>query len=385
MSNKFKFINSLLENEKFNPSQKERFFKLVSKELEKSSDLDAQVLEEINKIKEKIKLLEKSSDDSFVDFKDHTNRKSQVEYTPAKKNKPEPNPKHVADFMSLFNQREGLKYLSHDYDENDEFGIDKFLIAANDVFQKETKKLNIPQSLWRIVKQFAFDSKQTEWTSISEDYKKDIPIRIGWATPELRNWSKQNYLHPIRNEEYKKIIKDFKRITRIENGNLDKLIDAALENTFENEIENYEIKKIDLLKADFYSHVGFLKTAFEAIFEEIKKRSDSETKKKITIKYERSISDEGYYLRKIGITHHKSFPSKELGVIIKEWQEKGNMGKIKEKLRGYSHWAVETIIEGKPTKVNILKEKQNPEHEIMKCEAEELPEGFTHILTFYYK
>jgi hypothetical protein len=285
--------------------------------------------------------------------------------------------------MSLFNQRDGLKYLTHDYDENSEFNIDKFLISANEVFKEKTKKdkLNIPQSLWRIVKRFAFDSKQTEWTSISEDYKKPMPITIGWATKELRDWSKQNQLHPIRNEDYKKIINDFKRITRIESPNLNTLIDATLESTFEKEIENFDIKKIDLSKADFYSHVGFLKTAFETIFEEIKRRSDSPQKKKITIKYERSISDDGYYLRKIVITHHKSAPNKELEVLLKEWQEKGSMGKIKEKLRGYCHWSVETMIEGAPTRVDILRENKAIEYGHIKCD----PDGFKHILTFYYK
>jgi hypothetical protein len=53
---KFKFIQNLLENEKFDLSQKERFFKLVSKELEKSSELDIKVLADIKKIKEKIGL-----------------------------------------------------------------------------------------------------------------------------------------------------------------------------------------------------------------------------------------------------------------------------------------------------------------------------------------
>ena len=126
------------------------------------------------------------------------------------------------------------------------------------------------------------------------------------------------------------------------------------------------------------------KTIF-SIFEEIKKRSDFSDKREVTIKYERSISDEGYYLRKIVITHHNSFPNKELGLCLKEWQEKGNMGKIKEKLRGYCHWSVETIIEETPTKVNILKEKETKEYEIINCKKEDAPEGFTHILTFYYK
>jgi hypothetical protein len=434
--NKFSFINQLLQKEKFTASQKERVLKLVTKELARVEGNEKHILSEIELIKSRIGLQSKADESSAKNLGpkrgkqtlmpedigallegakepeilhdvlvkkhnttspeeglqillDNTIHKRKVEggndSSVNSKKSPEPNPKHVADFMSLFNQRNGLKYLTHDYDENSEFEIDKFLIDANKVFREETKKINIPTSLWAIVKQFAFDSKQTEWTSISEDYKKSIPNKIGWATKELRDWSKKKSRHPIRNKEYEKIINDFKRITRIESSNLEILIGANLENIFGNEIENFEVEKIDLKKADFYSHIGFLKIAFDTIFEEIKKRSDSSEKKKITIKYERSVSDDDYYLRKIIITHHKSFPAKELTVILKEWNEKGNMGKIKEKLRGYCHWSVETMIEDTPTRVNILKETETEEHELISLEKGEKLDGFNHILTFYYK
>ena len=49
--NKFKFINTLLNKEKFNPNQKERFLKLVSKELEGSFDTDIKILQGIEEIK----------------------------------------------------------------------------------------------------------------------------------------------------------------------------------------------------------------------------------------------------------------------------------------------------------------------------------------------
>jgi hypothetical protein len=379
------FVKNLLKDNKINAQQREKVFHLVARDFVTSDSELKRVSEEINGRKEVshlIKRIEKI-ESSLSELKNK--EKMLLKPIRLQKKSPEHNPKHVADFMSLFNQRAGLKYLTHDYDEDSVFDVNEFLKAAFRVFEKETKRLNIPPSLWRIVKQFAFDSKQTEWTSISIDYKKDIPLKIGWATPELRNWSKQNHLHPIRNEEYKKIINDFKRITRIESSNLEKLIDAALVTSFGNEIENFKIEKINLSKADFYTHVNFLKIAFNTIFEEIIKRSDSKRKKEITIKYKRDISDDGYHLRKILITHHKSFPTKELEVLLKEWQEKGNMGNIKEKLYGYCHWSVETMIDDVPTKVNILKEKGTPEYEIIKYETEELKEGFTHILTFYYK
>lgn len=380
---RYDFILDLIENKKLNPSQKERVLVLSAQEIKKEGEF----------LKDRLRKLEDGDRKDAVlikrieEIENRLNKLKGVQNTPVKpirehEDVPKPNPKHVADFMSLFNKRDGLKYLTHDYDENSDFDIDKFLISANNVFKEKTKKLNIPQSLWRIVKEYAFDSKQTEWTSISEDYKKPIQLKIGWATKKLRDWSKQNNLHPIHNEEYKKIINDFKRITRIESPNLEKIINTTLDSVFKLEKDSFKIEKIALSKADFYSHVEFLKTAFKTIFEEIKIRSDSPDKKKISIKYERSASEDGYYLRKILITHHQSFPpAKELKLILDEWQEKGNMGKIKEKLTGYCHWSVETIIEDDPIRVNILREKEISEYE----QIEYNPEGFTHILTFYYK
>ncbi|MDN3607264.1 hypothetical protein [Kaistella yonginensis] len=376
---KYDFIQELLGNKKLTPAQKERVLLLTSAEIRKDKEAGGLLEERVIKNEESIIVINKNVSKIENDFTEMKNKNFKTDS--ASSNSEKANPKDVADFMSLFNQRDGLKYLTHDFDENSEFDIDKFLISANNVFnQKTNNDLNIPQSLWSIVKQFAFNSKQTEWTSISENYKKDMPIAIGWASKELRTWSKDNHLHPIRNEKYEKIVNDFKRITRVEAPNLEKIINVSLENIFEDKLANYKIERIDLKKADFYSHVRFLIDAFKIIFEEIKKRSDTIDKNKITIKYGRSTSAE-YFLRRIYITHHNSFPIQELNLLIKEWQEKGNMGKIKEKLNGYCDWSIETKIENIPMRINILKEKHTQISENINFE----PDGFTHILTFYYK
>ena len=57
--NKFSFVKQLLENEKFNSSQKERFIKLVSEELESSEDF---ILEEIDSIKQRLDLNDSNID-----------------------------------------------------------------------------------------------------------------------------------------------------------------------------------------------------------------------------------------------------------------------------------------------------------------------------------
>lgn len=383
LKDKYDFMLELIENKKLSLSQKERVLRLAMQEVKKEEIVGKELEERIRRIEVIVKEVGVSNVamEEDVLYGKHEGNSEEKNF----KGKPtfikEPNPKNVADFMSLFNQRKGLKYLTHDYDEDGTFEAKSFIISANKVFERETKKLNIPSSLWAIVKQFAFDSKQTTWTSISEDYNTPIQVNMGWATKELLNWSKQNKLHPIRNEEYSKMIANFKRITRIEKSNLKKLVNSVFEDIFKNELDDFILETKDIEKADFYSHVGNLKIALEAIFEEIKKHSNSPDKKKISIKYERSSSDEGYHIRQVIITHHNSFPTKELRLLLKEWQEKGNMGKIKEKLKGYCHWSIDTVIENADKRINILRDKDTPEHETIKIK----PEGFTHILTFYYK
>jgi hypothetical protein len=371
MKTKGEFITELLSNSKLSVNNREKILKLSAKEFEKHYDEQRSIDTKIDDLEERVEKVEQSIIKPF--------------FLPSEEAENEawklPNPRHVADFMSLFNQRNGLKYLTHDFDENSDFKVNEFLRSANTVFKEKTAKLNIPTSLWKIVQKFAFDSKQAEWTSISEDYKNFISLKTGWATKELRDWSKQNNLHPLRNKEFEKVINDFKRITRIKDPNLEKLINTTLEGIFEKELKNFEIEKVLLSKADFYTHVGYLKTAFETIFKEVKEQSDTPEKKKISIKYERETSNEGYYLRKILITHHNSYPQKELAMLINEWKEKGSMGKVVKNLSGYCHWSIETIIDESPTRVNILKENDTPNHEVLTF----IPHGFTHVLTFYYK
>ena len=69
--NKFQFIKELLDTKKFNPHQKERFFKLVSNELGKVEDQDRKVLGDIQLIKKKIGLVDDETPVNYtVNFND---------------------------------------------------------------------------------------------------------------------------------------------------------------------------------------------------------------------------------------------------------------------------------------------------------------------------
>ena len=95
--NKFSFVKQLLENEKFNTSQKERFIKLVSEELESSEDF---ILEEIDSIKQRLDL-----NDSNID-----NLKENKDFALFH------NPKKVVEILSKFSENGNpLKYSSHSW------------------------------------------------------------------------------------------------------------------------------------------------------------------------------------------------------------------------------------------------------------------------------
>jgi hypothetical protein len=285
------------------------------------------------------------------------------------------NPKHVADFMDLFNQRDGLKYLTHDFDESGEFDIDEFLAKAKAVCTEKFKELEIPKSLKELINQFPLES-EPKWETVDNQFKTKA-MASGWSSFDLAE-AKANGMHPIKNHQLADVIKDFKRAIRIESPVLETLVNKVFVD------DSFEIEKKDLSKADFYTNVGDFKAALETIFEEIQKRGDSPDKKRVSVEYKKETCDD-YFIRKIVITHHNSFPRRDdEDALIKEWLSfnKGNMAKIGEHLQGYCHWSVVTKIDDKPVKVNILREKGTPEQE--EIDASEV-QGFTHILTFYYQ
>ena len=285
------------------------------------------------------------------------------------------NPKHVAQFMSLFNQREGLKYLTHEFDESGGFDMESFLAQFQKVCTENFAKLCIPKTLNELLNQFAFE-KNPKWQAFDNQFNSKENTS-GWSSSEWEE-SKDNKLHPIKHTGFAEIIKDFKRTTRIESPYLETLVGKVFAN------EEFDIEKKDLSKADFYTHVGEFKSALETIFEEIQKRSDTPDKKKVSVEYKKRNADD-YAIREIVISHHNSYPTNgDEESLIREWLslEKGNMGKIANHLQGYCHWSVVTKIGDKPMRVNILREQDTPTHE--EVEASEV-KGFTHILTFYHQ
>jgi hypothetical protein len=359
---KFDFIADILKSDKLRTSHKEKFLALAIEELRQTERQDSIIWQEI----EELKRLLLSNLTLNPDSSDTTDKKTNF--------LPKHHPKDVADFMTLFNQRDGLKYLTHDFDEEGSFDIVNYLNKTKKTFNKSVhEQYSIPKSLYSIIKQFAFTSNPA-WRCANLQN-----INTGWSTYDWINWSSTTKLHPIRNEQYKATINSFRQLIRIESPFLEQIIERNIDKAFGNSRNSFQIEMDSLKKADFYTHVPSFEKAIFSIFDLMKSR---DAHKEIKVKYLRS-TDGDYFIRKLEFHQLASYPTKELDVLKSEWNsEKGAMGGIRHNLYGYCHWSVETKIEDKATRVNILKDDITPEVEILSPSE---VDGFKHTLTFFYR
>lgn len=371
---KLEFISELLDNHSIPPKHRERFLRLASAELKRNDD---KVWNRIKGLEKEIKKFDAKAN------KDNSNGKSSQSYSP----------KDLAEFMSLFDDKEKLKYLTHDYDQSNEiFDIEKFLKKTETIFKETTKELNIKPNLWKVVNNFAFEKKLGEknkegnliyWRGL--DGKT---IKEGWSrsrvTDEIKSRPKHKQEHPIGNDEFKNIIENFRRVTRIKSTE----IDPQLTNILNEIIDEKELSdsKFDielspnLKKANFYCHVPSLKEAIGFIFDEMKEHG----KRNIKVDCKRSNLDD-YRTVEISLLQLDSYPSKDLKDMRQQLDSKtskGGLGSIRNNLNGNCNYAIETRLDEKDVRFNILDDSE------AKKEVEELDykaEGFKHILTFFKK
>lgn len=229
MSNKFKFIQNLLENEKFSSIQKERFFKLVSKELENSSEVNYERIKkdvdnikkrlgiyELQKTEEKITGLklfeeddinEKNKEDKSKELKDQENTNDvdniiKYDWIPTYIN-----PSGLYKYLFDFNNNLILKSTCHKIDSNE-------LKIINEECRTEVYDFN--KHLSKIIEVFEIHDKKYAPAFIKsfirlyltgEDFKKnkigstvnkkvlgwtEDTIKFSWSNEKLKEWSEKN-------------------------------------------------------------------------------------------------------------------------------------------------------------------------------------------------
>ena len=233
---KFKFIQNLLENEKFNLSQKERFFKLVSKELENSSKMDEQVLEDIKSIKEKIGLIDEekpiTKKITIADLLNVVDENSKIESPSNEEKENLPiylNPRALHDFLIEYNQDPILKYTCHTIDSVESLQniLDRIKLEEYD-FSEHLKIIHINfNKLSKKYKGKVLKNIIGLMSTYLGTYDKNVSwsesIKIKWISEELMLWCKENKgkvpspLDAFQKEKFRFKTIEFKNGTSISN------------------------------------------------------------------------------------------------------------------------------------------------------------------------
>lgn len=292
---------------------------------------------------------------------------------PVKNNPPTPfkalSALDTVHFFALFNKPMGLKYLTHDFDAEDDGRprtIEALYNQAKDVL--EENEFPIPPSLWLLIYNYIEGKK--EWIDTFEQAHSSCIKDPSWI-----DWSVKNKMHPINNPEYAKEIMTFRSTVRLVAPALKDICDYAKKGLALNVTE----EKLD--KADFYTNTYILFIVVRRILLMMNRRADKCPN--ITIAYKRKTDSKGRMLRQIIISQEGSFADKTIDDLrdrLAKNPEAGDFGSIRKSMNGYCIWQVESLWDGQPFRWNILKTEDMPETEAI---AENEVAGFTHIFSFY--
>lgn len=283
-------------------------------------------------------------------------------------------PVDVTRFLLNFRASEGLKFLTHDYDKTDSiFDYEEILKIAKGEFDQLSSQFIIPPNLWARINQFAFGDPNKVWL-----FNK-IAYKLNWKSPVLISWIAKNpNLHPIKNEEFEKgFITPFKKSIEIKAPDLERIFKNKLAENLESKYLSFDIKLIDLDKANFYTNVDALQIGISYIIKAIKQRFENSNK--IKVEFSRKADAEGRK-RILKIIHIDSICNKPLD---KTDLLQGDLLEAEKALFGICDWS---ILSKSPddtvNKLNVLfdiNSNKKPKEKI----DQSLIEGFSHELTFY--
>ena len=360
---KYSFIVALLSDPRLTIKDRDRVSKLLSKEMDKNLD------DRIRRVVENMKGAEKAPKVStYIKPISHK-------------------PKDTAEFLSLFSQREGFKYLTHNFDSAD-MTMDSMLSKVRKVFEEKSMEFEIPKSLWALLNTFinggkSKDGSPAQWQDFKGKFHKENYNSKAWI-----DWShKNNNQHPLENEDFSPIIQLFRSTTRVVGmSSLDKLIDLIKKNA--KNIQKLTIETENIDKADFYTNVLKLVWGIRYILLDMAQGYASFDK--INISYKPELEGD-FFLNKIIIVQKDSMSKNNIDKVIKKFRgeknaltgEGGAFANIASNLAGYCNWSVESLFDGKPYRWNILND--NPDiSEVEEINPKDVV-GFKHILTYYSK
>lgn len=278
-------------------------------------------------------------------------------------------PKDTAIFLSLFNRRDGFKYLTHNYDSNS-MTLNDMLKQVKEAFEDGKRGKNIPESMLSLLYNFLngkywLDAEGKKYTD-------------GYGNPNWIEWSiKNGGKHPITDiGGMETTIQRFRHTVRIVAPDLELMVKRIAE-----KFPTLNISLSNTDRADFYTNVYVLNSRLVEIFKDINDHA-SQGQKDIRVEYIPDILGE-FFLHQIRIIQKDSFSKKKIEDVLRKYESTGGFFyENAEKLQGYCNWSVESLWDGEPFRWNILNDTGASKIETIDSID---VKGFTHIFTFYQK
>lgn len=268
----------------------------------------------------------------------------------------------VSKFMGYFDMEDGFKYLTHDFTEGCSVSIAEMQEKCMQLFLSESKKHNIPSSLFQLVGNFITggDVKSPYWIDFEGIKHKE----------SYKHWISCDR-HPII--DFREEINIFKKSIQVRQNLLSVLIENLIK---KHPILNIRYDRRMLSRANFYTNVWMVNNTLDKI---LKTFEDNSKFQEINVELVSARKD-NYILYEFRITQMNSFCSKKIVELRSKIDSGGgDFGTIIKQLAGLCHWSIETNWDGDNLRWNILKFKEQNEIDNL----EDNPSGFTHILSFY--
>lgn len=342
---KYDFIKLMLKSRNLSVNDKKRLVLLATREIEKQD-----------------KVVPESNEGTTISLKE--------EKTDPSKQKSSHFPKDTATFLSLFNNPNGLKFLTHDFDPNSDMTYEKLMQQAQDNLKTAT---HLPPSLYALISTFLTGGKdgKGKWRDSNNKEHSQNFSTDSWA--ELAKKNPGMHLRTL-SAEINKEIEDFRRTIRIVKPSL-----KDISNELAKKFQDLNIETQNLENADFYTNALRLKNGLERILRDMTQYAKNTPN--VKIEFQRKYDDD-YNLRIITITQIDSNAGGIEDVLKKFKTGGGAFNEIQNQFIGYCNWSVEALWENVPLRWNILDDTNRPETEYINSAD---IKGFTHILTFYSK
>jgi len=360
---KSKFVLDILEysiKKKVDDKTKERLISLIGKEIEKTGNIGVEILERLERIEGLIttKPILKRDEKRVSSGKLHR-------------------PKETKAFLSLFNNSEGLKYLTHKFNEGKRDYKEFIGLCKKEFIEGQKHYPNVPDSVVKRIEEFTF-SEKPKWY-LRKGKEKMFPGK-GWSEPSFIEWyNKETNTHPGLDAMWNnEMIIPFKESIEVRAGNLESIVIEAINLALGGSINSFNINKSNLDTAEFYTDVDKFKWALFHIFSTIKEKAVKNFCFEISVDYINETLDGGDF-KKIVITHINSEASKRSN---DDNFVKGDLKTIRNNLWGLANYTIQAKFpDGYKSKI-VLTDRKEEQNLVFDANVESV-RGFTHILKFY--